>query len=270
LIIWPETARPRPLYHWLDRPRTYAMPDVQYLASELGIPFLVGVEYVRVRSREDYDLFNAAMVVDADGVDPAWYGKVYLVAFSEALPFRGLFGPLIEGRGGQWRWVSGGFSPGVRDELLQVDGMPVGVLVCYEQMFADLTRGMRNAGARLQVVITNDAWFGRTLFQRYQADAVRLRAIESRTDFVRAANTGISGFVDRRGRFHDDTPLFEEAVRVRDVELGSQRTVYDRIGDAIMWPVLLGLFGAILIARQRGAGSPARPSLRESDGGGAQ
>jgi apolipoprotein N-acyltransferase len=264
-IVWPETARPRPLFHWLDRPETYAMNDVRFLARELDLPFLVGVEYLRVRSEEDYELYNAAMVVDADGVDPVWYAKAYLVAFAEALPFKRLFGPLLEDRGGEWRWVTGGFSPGRRDEVLQLGEWTVGALVCYEQMFADLTRGMRNAGAQLQVVVTNDAWFGRTLFQRYQADALRLRAIENRSAFVRAANTGISGFVDPRGVFHEATPLYEEALRVRDVRLSSRRTVYNRIGDAVIWPVLLALAWAIALAvRRTGRGSPR--SLHESGG----
>jgi len=250
LIIWPETARPYPLYHWLDRPGTYTMNDVRFLARKFDATILTGVEYARVRSRDDFDLYNAAMVVDADGVGEAWYGKVYLVAFAEALPFRRLFGPLVEGREGEsWQFVTGGFEPGKRSETVEVEGHPVGTLICYEQMFPDLTRGMRNAGAQLQVVITNDTWFGDTLFQRYQRDALRLRAIENRSDFVRVSNSGISGFVDRRGRFFDETPMYEEAVRVRDVTLSVGRTVYDRIGDAVMWPVWLTLLFALVKRR---------------------
>jgi len=252
LIVWPESARPAPLYHWLDRPGTYAMRDVELLARELRIPILVGVEYARIRDREDYDLYNAAVLVDAEGhLDPDWTAKIYLVPFVEATPFRGLFGPLVEGREGEWRWLAGGFRPGRRGIVLTLDGARVGVLVCYEQLFADLARSLRNNGARLQVVITNDAWFGRTFFQRYQADALRLRAIENRSAFVRVANTGISGFVDRYGRYDERTPLFEKAVEVRDVRLSEERTLYDRTGDAIVWVLLLGLLGVVAVGRRR-------------------
>jgi apolipoprotein N-acyltransferase len=113
-------------------------------------------------------------------------------------------------------------------------------------MFPDITRSLRNAGAELQAVITNDTWYGDTMFQRYQANALRLRAIENRTDFVRASNSGISGFVDRKGRFYDATPMYEEAVRVRDVTLSDDRTVYDRIGDVVLWPVALTLLLAFV------------------------
>lgn len=245
LIVWPETARPRPLYHWLDKPESYVMPDVQRLSRELGVPFLIGAEYVRVRTKDDYDLYNATMLVDADGVSEDWSAKVYLVAFAEALPFRPLLGRFIEGRGGEWSWISGGFSPGVPGSLLRVGETEVGALVCYEQMYPTLSRELRNAGANFQVVMTNDAWFGPTMFQRYQADAVRLRAIENRSDMVRVANTGISGFVDSRGGFHGQTPLFEEAVRVHDVRLSTRRTVYDRSGDVVAWVALMAL-GAVV------------------------
>jgi apolipoprotein N-acyltransferase len=252
LIVWPETAWPGTMYHWQNRPDTYAMPDLQSLARSLDTAFLVGVEYVQVGETESFDLYNAAMAVDAAGtLSPVWSAKIYLVPFVEATPFKKLLGPLVEGKEGEWRWLAGGFTPGPPETLLEVEETRIGVLVCYEQLFAELARRLRNAGAELQVVVTNDAWFGRTFFQAYQADALRLRAIENRSAFVRVANTGISGFVDRRGRYHQMTALFEEAVEIREVRRSSGRTVYNRLGDAIIWPVLLGLFWALYAARFR-------------------
>jgi apolipoprotein N-acyltransferase len=249
LIVWPESARPWRIVHWLDVPQTYAMPETQQLARELGAALLVGVEYYRARTREDFELYNAALAVGADGeMIESWVGKVYLVPFAEATPFRALLGPLVEGKGGEWDWMAGGFTPADDVGVLDVAGARVGALVCFEQLFPELPRRLRNRGAELQVVITNDAWFGRTLFQQYQADALRLRAIENRTAFVRAANTGISGFVDRRGRYHRATSLYEETVVVHDVRLSSERTVYDRMGDGVVWLVLIGLGWAFLLA----------------------
>jgi len=251
LIVWPETAWPDTMYHWSNRPDTYSMPDVQALARGLDTAFLIGVEYVQVRANNRFDLYNAAMVVDAAGnLSPVWMAKIYLVPFVEATPFKKLLGPLVEGKEGEWRWLAGGFTPGPPETLLEVEGTRIGVLVCYEQLFAELARGLRNAGAELQVVVTNDAWFGRTLFQTYQADVLRLRAIENRSAFVRVANTGISGFVDRRGRYHQATSLFEEAVKIREVRRSSGRTVYNRLGDAIILPLLLGLVWALYAARR--------------------
>jgi apolipoprotein N-acyltransferase len=235
LLVWPETAVPWPLYHWLDRPETFTSQPVEQLARELDVPILTGVEYVRVRSEDDWDLYNAAMVVTPDGLDERWSAKVYLVPFTEQLPFAGIFGSLLEGRGGEWRFVTGGFEPSEPGQLLRIAETDVGALVCYEQLFAGLSRAQHNAGAGWLAVITNDAWFGRTPFQRYQANAVRLRAIETRREIVRAANTGISGFADVRGRLLDATQLYEEAVIVREIAIRHETTLYARTGNVVAW-----------------------------------
>jgi apolipoprotein N-acyltransferase len=247
LVVWPETARPLPLQHWLERPETRAMAEVQNLARQLGVSLLVGVDYFRIRDQDDYELYNAVMAVDERGrlLEP-WSAKIYLVPFVEAVPFRSLLGPLVEGRGGEWDWLAGAFRPGPRNVLFEVAGASLGVLVCYEEFFPDLARGLRNRGAELQVVITNDAWFGRTLFQIYMLNSLRLRAIENRTSYVRAANTGISGFIDRRGRIHRRTELFRPAVEVMDVALTTERTVYNRVGDLVVWLAIAGLLVTLL------------------------
>ena len=116
-------------------------------------------------------------------------------------------------------------------------------------MFDVLSRGLRNAGADFQVVITNDAWWDRTIFQTYLANALRLRAIENRTAIVRAANNGISGVVDAKGRYHKKTPLFVEAVEVHDVERSDRRTLYTRTGNAIMVFPWIALAWAVFRSR---------------------
>ncbi|NIM00607.1 MAG: apolipoprotein N-acyltransferase [Acidobacteria bacterium] len=257
LLVWPETAVPWPMFHWLERPETRALQPVQDLARELGVPILAGLEYVRVRTVDDWDLFNAAMVVTADGaLAEPWTAKAYLVPFTEKLPFAELFGGLLDDREGEWRFVTGGFEEAEPGQPLPIAGTEVGALVCYEQLFADLFRAQQAAGAGWLAVITNDAWFARTPFQRYQADAVRLRAIETRRDIVRAANTGISGFVDARGNLFDATRLYEEAVIVRDVSVREGRTIYGRTGDVLAWAAVAGcvLTLALAFARRRDRG----------------
>ena len=242
LIVWPESARPRRLEHWLEYPETYTMLDIETLAVETGASILSGVEYVRVRSYSDFDVYNAAMIAHADGsLDPLWTAKVYLVPFTEGVPYETVLGPVLSERRGGLRWLAGGFTPGPAATPLPLGEKKVGVLVCYEEFYWDLGRSLRNAGAGLQIIITNDAWFGRSVFQAYQANSVRMRAIENRSSFVRVANTGISGFVDPLGRYHRKTDLFVEAVEVRDVPLTSVRTLYNRMGDVVAWAALLGL-----------------------------
>jgi apolipoprotein N-acyltransferase len=252
VVIWPESARPFLMHELGNRIETRRMAEVEALAGRLGISIVVGVEFARYPSEDVYELYNAAFLVHADGtLDEAWGGKVYLVPFAEGLPFKALLGPLVEGRGGEWGWIAGGFSSAPRSALLPVlddEGgeLSIGVLVCYEEFFASLSRRLRNEGADIQTVITNDAWFGHTLLQGYLRDAVRLRAIENRTSFVRAANTGISGVVDSLGRYEQVTPLFEEALVIADVTRAQGRTVYNVYGDIVAW-LALAISGLLVL-----------------------
>jgi apolipoprotein N-acyltransferase len=252
VVVWPETAWPRPLYHRPNRPETYALPKVQALARELGITIVAGAEYLVHRGNATDLVYNAVFVVHPDGtLDPVWSAKVYLVPFVEEVPFKFVLGPLLSGRGGWMRWLGGGFSPGPEETPLPVGGTKMGVSVCYEELYFDLQRGLRNAGARIQAVITNDAWFGTTFFQTYQANTDRLRAIENRSSFVRVANSGISMFVDPLGRDVERTELEVEAVRVAELPLAGSRTLYDRIGDVPAWAALAAFAAAAVTGWRR-------------------
>jgi len=247
LVVWPETAHPQELNHLIAIPETWGIPALQNLARRLKTPLLTGVEYRRFEDPEKGEFYNAAVAVHRDGsLDPVWTAKTFLVPFTEKAPFESIFLPLVElfaANSQQAHWLTGGFTPGPRGQVLPFDVGNAGVTVCYEQLFPVLARELRNAGSDFQVVITNDAWFGRSLFQGYLVNVLRLRSIENRTAYVRAANTGISGFFDRRGGATLLTGLFEEQVIVGDIPLSEGPTLYNRIGD---WPVWLAL--ALLVA----------------------
>jgi apolipoprotein N-acyltransferase len=86
-------------------------------------------------------------------------------------------------------------------------------------------------GADFMVNITNDAWFGRTSGPWQHLGMLPLRAVEHRVAIARAANTGISAFVDPSGRITRWLPLFERGVLDGRVSRRSQSTLYTRWGD---------------------------------------
>ena len=136
---------------------------------------------------------------EGQGEFRARYDKSHLVPFGEYVPLRGLLGLFL-------RSVAGGITPddvtagaGPRSMTLAPDGgdgFPVGVPVCYELIFPDLVRRFAVDGAELLLGITNDAWYGRT-GAPYQFLAITaLRSAETRLWTARAANTGVSAFID--------------------------------------------------------------------------
>ena len=70
-----------------------------------------------------------------------------------------------------------------------------------------------------------------------------LRAIENRVGVVRAANTGISGYIDPLGVVHDETALFVPATRTYLAQTTSVRTPYVAVGD---WVGALSLAATVL------------------------
>jgi apolipoprotein N-acyltransferase len=113
------------------------------------------------------------------------------------------------------------------------------VLICYESTYAEGARSLRLAGADVLLNITNDAWYGRepfyartTALWQHPAHMV-MRAIENRVGVARAANTGISLFVDPIGRVYNTTELFEADIRVDTVRTTDVITFYTRFGDLV-------------------------------------
>ena len=90
---------------------------------------------------------------------------------------------------------------------------------------------MAKNNASLLINITNDAWFGKTSGPYQHFSMTVFRAVENRRSLARAANTGISGFIDPAGRILAATALLEEAAVTRSIPLLKEKTIYTNIGD---------------------------------------
>ncbi len=112
-------------------------------------------------------------------------------------------------------------------------GTKIGTAICYESVFGDYVAGYVREGAQLLFVITNDGWWGNTPGYRQHFLFSVLRAIETRRDVARSANTGTSGFINQRGDVFQTTPYDKPAVIARQLNLNSQQTYYVKNGDQI-------------------------------------
>ena len=249
LVVWPEAALPGFMQEhpeWRD--------TIRALVGVERAPLLFGVLDLEWRGPEDFDYYNAAMFADSTGLvgaQPA-YHKERLVPIVERVP---LINP---------RWFSGlryfgAFGEGTGPVVYRTGFGRVGVLICYESIFPQISRANRRDGVDVLLNITNDAWFGRSLAPHQHFAHLQLRAIETRVGVVRSANTGISGYVDPLGRVRDATPIFVPRTATYTAETTDVRTPYVRFGD---WLGILCLAATVaLVAWSRVAGrrSP-RPS----------
>ena len=220
MILWPETSVP----FLFERELKYREELRQFVIG-LHTPLLFGSPSV-TRSSEGEEWFNSAYLLNSDGNLVDRYDKINLVPFGEYIPFHSLLffvNKITEG--------IGDFKSGERHTVFQLPDHPFGTLICFEVIFPELFRQFVNKGALFMTTITNDAWFGKTSAPYQHFSMVVFRAIENRTPIARAANTGISGFIDSRGKIQGMTPLFVSAQLTSELKYYGERTFYTRYGD---------------------------------------
>ena len=249
LVVWPESAVPGYL-----RYDTRARGLVTGLSRTIETPIFTGTndaDTLAGASGEepaDYRVFNAAYLVSGDSILPGRYAKRRLVPIAERVPFlpgqlSGFFEKLSD-------WT-GQFAPGEGWTTWTVDGASFGVLICYESIFPGSSRALVRNGADFLLNITNDAWFGRTAAPYQHASHLTLRAVEHRVSFLRAANTGVSGWVDPVGRYHERTGIYVPGVVVADLPVPGIVTPYTRWGPWVPVLCLLSLVILWVVGRRR-------------------
>ena len=231
LVVWPEAAAAF-MFQPDDNYPAQLANDAEYrnallnLARSIKTPILFGAPALTERDGE-YGFYNRADLVSADGEVMAHYDKINLVPFGEYVPAHKLFGSLVN------RVVEGfgDLVPGTKQTLFDEKGAKLGVLICYESVFPNLTRLEVNKGADVLVNITNDAWYGDSSAP-YQALAMAaMRSVETKVPMIRTANTGVSAIIKPSGEITDRTPTFKRGTEIEDVSWRPVRTVYTIVGD---------------------------------------
>ena len=226
LIIWPETATP--FYLFEDPFYRELIFDV---AEDLSVDLLTGtVERDPrpnvVRGRDHYRYNAAALITPARDV-AGRYAKVRLVPFGEHIPWEADAPAVTETLFAS----SGDFTPGPGWEVIRPPGYDFGCLICYEAVFPNISRAYSRGGADFLVNITNEAWFGRTNAPYQTLSSAVFRAVENRSWYVRAANTGVTCFIDPNGRVVRKSKIYIRNQLTDDVYRRQYLTFYARHGD---------------------------------------
>jgi apolipoprotein N-acyltransferase len=220
LVVWPESAVP--LY--LQDNEKYTS-RIKSLAGAVNADLVVGSPAYDSEGGTIIYRNSAFLITPRSGI-VGRSDKVHLVPFGEYVPLAKLL-PFVH----KLVVGVGDFSPGDRIEPLSIKSGKIGVLVCFEGIFPELSRRYVQAGSRLLVNITNDAWYGRSSAPYQHLSMTVFRAVENRVPLVRAANTGISAIIDSEGRIKKETHLFQEAFLDGNVLPGTGNTLYSRYGD---------------------------------------
>ena len=234
LIIWPETSAP--FYFGNNKVLT---DDMVAFQKQLNSYLLFGSvmlkeQYLKSRKqgngkkpqKSELRATNSVILLNKDGNVSYIYDKIHLVPFGEYVPLRSLLFFVEKLTVG-----IGDYSPGYSYTKAVTPFGSFGTLVCYEIIFPGLVRKFYTRGGDFMVTITNDAWFGNTNGPYQHFSMSVFRAIENRKPVVRAANTGISGFIDSSGRIVNKTSLFQKTSIVGKVRTDRTLSAYTKYGD---------------------------------------
>ncbi|MDT8377638.1 MAG: apolipoprotein N-acyltransferase [Desulfotignum sp.] len=241
LIIWPETALP--FYYGQN---TLLSNQVDDYIRQASTHFLIGTPAVDT-SHDPVRYYNRVLMLTPLALPEGSYDKTHLVPFGEYVPFQDLlfFIEKLTAEAGNFSGGEPVFTP------LAFKTHHTGVLICFEILFPDISRQFVKKGADLLTTVTNDAWFGHTSAAAQHFAVAVFRAVENRRSLARAANTGISGFIDPTGRVFDTTALFTDAVIVRSMPALTHISLYTRYGDLFTGICLIALgMGFVVKIRQ--------------------
>lgn len=241
LTIWPESSYP----YIVPRGADGIEPEGLGLNVSSKAPswLLFGALGADIGEKEVEGFYNSAVLVDNVGKIRGWYHKNHLVPFGEYVPLRrALFfvGKLVS--------VVGDLIPGTELKPLVAGQLKIGPLICYEDIFPEIARGMTIGGARLLVNITNDAWYGFSSAAYQHMGISVFRAVENRRYLLRAANTGVSAVINPKGAIEMRSQIFEPSFAATTISLFDEITIYDYIGDLLAY-LFAGIVGLLTIAR---------------------
>ena len=223
LIIWPETATPFFFQEAQEyQPMIFDIPKRTNAFLLFGSP-----SYKIVQKKVNY--YNSAYLISPSGELMGRYDKIHLVPYGEYVPLGEILplGSLGEG--------IGNFKSGKVIFNFSLPQGQFGVLICFEIIFPDLCRKFVKKGANFLVTITNDAWFKRTSAPYQHFSIAIFRAVENRVFIARAANTGISGFIDPKGKILKRGEIFTEEALSGTIRLSKKKTFYTLYGDVFAW-----------------------------------
>jgi apolipoprotein N-acyltransferase len=240
-VIFPEAQNP-----YFFNEDYYYRSFLSRLVATTGVPLLFNSTNVESETR----YFNSALLLAPSGQLEYRYDKTHLVPFGEYVPAKEWFSfmaPLTH--------EVSAFTPGRKPEIGRVKGLSFGTLICFESTFPEMAREYEKLGAQILVILTNDAWYGRTAAPEQHLEMGAFRAIENRRVVLRAANSGYSAVIDPLGRFRRRSGLFERDLIVASVNGYSGRTPYSYIGQ---WPNIILIGVSVPLAFRKGKGLKSR------------
>ncbi len=235
IVVWPESSYPS-IIDWNGS-------VIKYLKRKsFDFPVLVGT-----MSEENGNIYNSACLFNKGKIFR--YHKTHLVPFGEYVPARHL--SLI--RKIYLRFAGGmpEIKPGSVIKTFEINDKNFSALICFENIFPEITAESARNQSEFFVVITNDSWYGNS-FGPYQHFAHNIfRACETGRYVIQVSTTGLTGIVSNSGRFNvfqkNGKELFVDGImNIRMQKTNDVRTIYTALGEIGISMIFLIITGVCL------------------------
>jgi len=187
-----------------------------------------------VIERDGADVYNSAMSFGQDKSQK--YRKYHLVPFGEYVPLRSIFGFIYEDL---LNMPFNDLSRGERKQLpMMFDQQKIAINICYEDVFGnEIIHQLPNANILLNM--SNDAWYGHSIAAEQHLQISQARAIETGRMMLRATNTGITAFINEKGKVMNKLPQFQSGSLTQNVQGFYGSTPFIKYGH---FPILILCF----------------------------
>ncbi|MFC7943661.1 apolipoprotein N-acyltransferase [Microbacterium oxydans] len=234
LLVWPEGSLDADPFQSDALARRMTL-----IANRIDAPLLANAPTGR-----DDRFFNTSMLWNLDGTARQLHDKRHPVPFGEYVPDRPFFNALAPELIGL---IQREYTPGSNPPIVDVDGVRVGLAICFDVIYDDVIWQGLNAGAEVLVFQTNNADFRGTDENLQQLAFARMRAIETGRSVVNVSTVGTSQIIRADGSTVTSLDADEAGAMLEDVELRSGLTAGVVLGPWIQAVVLWGGLGALLV-----------------------
>lgn len=242
-VLWPENSSDiDPLSD------ASAAAAINAAARAVKAPILVGA--IITAATDPKGVWNVGIVWEPERGPEQMYIKTHPVPFGEYIPFRDFLSQRI----GRLDRIPRDFLPGDRPGNLDIGGVRIGNVICFEIAYGEIVDAVVDNGARMLTVQTNNATYGGTAQPDQQLAIERVRATEFGRSVVVAATSGISAFIDPDSSVVESRQQGDSGWLVREVPLRGQLTLASRIGHIVelaLCAVALGVIVTALVRTRR-------------------
>jgi apolipoprotein N-acyltransferase len=241
LVIWPETATPFYFTGARENDRKLTS-DLMTFVKQNQVALLFGSPTFEITPDRTILGRNSVFLLSPEGAIVGTYHKMHLVPFGEYVPLKKVFffvDKLVAAIGDFQAGDDYAVMPIPVEKPDQQRSAMLGTVICYEIIFPDLVRHFVKHGASIIATVTNDAWFGVSAAPYQHFSMAVFRAVENRVPVARAANTGISGFIDSKGHILQTSKIFTACYLTHAIRPGTEKTFYTSYGDLFSYACLV-------------------------------